>query len=268
MIQDAYERMDYDAFGNQLNGNVPDPFGYCGEYYDSESGLIYLRNRYYDSRDGRFIIEDPAKDGSNWYSYCADNPIAFVDPSGLKIKGEIIEIGSNNTSDIKYIQEYLNSLGYKGQNGKTLSVDGIFGQNTEYAVKNFQADMGLISDGLVGDKTWSIMLSKPGSLSSTGKPNSTETLYDEDGNIKQIREYDSQGNALKDTDYKHGGVKHTFPHEHIWKDGKRGPDTPVSKPTNFSTEIATGIVTVVGVTAGIVYFFYTGSPDVIYQFAQ
>ena len=57
MIQDAYERMDYDAFGNQWNGNVPDPFGYCGEYYDNESGLIYLRNRYYDSRDGRFIRE-------------------------------------------------------------------------------------------------------------------------------------------------------------------------------------------------------------------
>ncbi len=68
MIQDAYELMDYDAFGNHRNGNVPDPFGYCGEYYDNESGLVYLRNRYYDSRDGRFITEDPAKQGNSIYS--------------------------------------------------------------------------------------------------------------------------------------------------------------------------------------------------------
>ena len=48
----------------------PDPFGYCSEYYDSESGNIYLRARYYNSETGRFISEDPAKDGVNWYVYC------------------------------------------------------------------------------------------------------------------------------------------------------------------------------------------------------
>ena len=79
------ERMkqyDYDAFGNRLEGSDPDPFGYCGEYYDSESGNIYLRARYYNSETGRFISEDPAKDGVNWYVYCSGNPIFFVDPSG------------------------------------------------------------------------------------------------------------------------------------------------------------------------------------------
>ena len=59
------------------------PFRYCGEYYDEETGLIYLRNRYYDSSIGRFITEDPAKDGLNWYSYCGGNPVMFVDPWGL-----------------------------------------------------------------------------------------------------------------------------------------------------------------------------------------
>ena len=32
----------YDAFGNQFIGDEPDPFGYCEEYYDNESGLVYL----------------------------------------------------------------------------------------------------------------------------------------------------------------------------------------------------------------------------------
>ncbi len=56
---------------------------YCGEYTDTESGLIYLRNRYYDPSIGRFITEDPIRDGSNWYIYCDNNPVMYVDPSGL-----------------------------------------------------------------------------------------------------------------------------------------------------------------------------------------
>lgn len=57
-------------------------FGYCGEYYDPELDMIYLRNRYYSPGIGRFITEDPARDGANWYAYCNNNPVMFVDPSG------------------------------------------------------------------------------------------------------------------------------------------------------------------------------------------
>ena len=65
------QRYAYDAFGNILeNGvTVSNPFRYNGEYYDEETGMIYLRARYYDSSIGRFITEDPAKDGLNWYVY-------------------------------------------------------------------------------------------------------------------------------------------------------------------------------------------------------
>ena len=59
------------------------PFRYCGEYTDPETGLIYLRNRYYDPTVGRFISEDPAKDGMNWYVYCGNNPVNFTDSFGL-----------------------------------------------------------------------------------------------------------------------------------------------------------------------------------------
>lgn len=59
-----------------------DPFGYCGEYYDAELDMVYLRNRYYSPEIGRFITEDPIKDGFNWYVYCGNNPIMFVDPIG------------------------------------------------------------------------------------------------------------------------------------------------------------------------------------------
>jgi len=74
----------YDAFGNQLTETTDtNPFRYCGEYYDAETGLIYLRNRYYDTSVGRFISENPIRDGLNWYVYCGNNPVSFVDPLGL-----------------------------------------------------------------------------------------------------------------------------------------------------------------------------------------
>ena len=62
--------------------NDTNPFRYCGEYYDSETDSIYLRARYYKPTVGRFITEDPINDKLNWYSYCENNPIALIDPSG------------------------------------------------------------------------------------------------------------------------------------------------------------------------------------------
>ena len=78
---------EYDAFGVEKNPDPADtnPFRYCAEYYDAETGYIYLRARYYDVKDGRFISEDPAKDGLNWYVYCGNNPVNFVDPSGRAV---------------------------------------------------------------------------------------------------------------------------------------------------------------------------------------
>ena len=76
---------DYDAFGVELNKDANDTnlFRYCGEQYDNETDSIYLRARYYSPSLGRFTTEDSAKDGDNWYSYCAGNPVNGWDPSGL-----------------------------------------------------------------------------------------------------------------------------------------------------------------------------------------
>ena len=80
----------YDAFGNQketVNSSTEpyNPFRYTGEYFDSETGFIYLRARYMDPQTGRFISEDPVGDGVNWYVYAAGNPVAFYDPNGLAV---------------------------------------------------------------------------------------------------------------------------------------------------------------------------------------
>jgi uncharacterized protein RhaS with RHS repeats len=44
--------------------------------------LIYFNARYYDPLTGRFLTEDPSRQGVNWYAYCGDNPINRVDMNG------------------------------------------------------------------------------------------------------------------------------------------------------------------------------------------
>ena len=81
----------YDAFGNitEQIGTSENPFLYCGEYFDAETETYYLRARYYNPANGRFTQQDAwgymnASDplSLNLYTYCFNNPIMYVDPSG------------------------------------------------------------------------------------------------------------------------------------------------------------------------------------------
>jgi len=77
--------------GNPVGGHDDDvnPFRFCGEYFDRETGTVYLRARNYNARLGRFTTQDawefmnPNDPLSlNLYAYCANNPIYYIDPSG------------------------------------------------------------------------------------------------------------------------------------------------------------------------------------------
>jgi len=79
---------NWDAFGNLISrgGTNPTAFawgGGSGYQSDGDSGLKLLGHRYYDSRTGRFISQDPAGDGDNWYAYCGNDPMDEADPDGL-----------------------------------------------------------------------------------------------------------------------------------------------------------------------------------------
>jgi hypothetical protein len=41
-----------------------------------------MRARYYEPTIGRFISEDSARTGLNWFAYCSGNPVRAVDVSG------------------------------------------------------------------------------------------------------------------------------------------------------------------------------------------
>ena len=88
-ITDSYA---YDGFGITTVhvGGSGNPFAYDGEYADGETGLIFLRNRYYDPAIGRFLSSD-VRMGSqvdpqslNHYAFVSNNPVNLVDPLGLE----------------------------------------------------------------------------------------------------------------------------------------------------------------------------------------
>ncbi len=77
----------YDAWGKVRSGGMTgDQKGrYCanlGHKQDDETGLIYMQARFYDPSTGRFISQDPARSGQNWFSYCNNDPVNRADATG------------------------------------------------------------------------------------------------------------------------------------------------------------------------------------------
>ncbi len=72
---------DYDVFGKPF-GNTSD-YGYVGKPYDPVTGLSNYGYRDYSPKTARFTTVDPIRDGHNWYAYCSNDPVNFVDLWGL-----------------------------------------------------------------------------------------------------------------------------------------------------------------------------------------
>ena len=85
-----------DAEGNDISaqkdhiGNV-NPIRYRSYYYDNETGLYYLKTRYYSPEMCRFLNADGSIGANqdihayNLFAYCSNNPVNFYDPSGCYI---------------------------------------------------------------------------------------------------------------------------------------------------------------------------------------
>ena len=86
----------YDAWGAPIGKSgtfaetlgTLNPFRYRGYVYDEETGLYYLRSRYYNPNLGRFVNADRVFDANasvttyNQYAYCDNCPVIYLDSEG------------------------------------------------------------------------------------------------------------------------------------------------------------------------------------------
>ncbi|AZR74093.1 hypothetical protein BBF96_12215 [Anoxybacter fermentans] len=188
----------YGAFGEVYAG-VMEPYNHHGlteKFYDTKVKLYHFKARDYDPVTGQWIqrdryrgrLSDPRT--LHGYMYAYQNPVRFEDPLGYDVplanenfldpqapipqnpepsyldeefdkmlnnlEGKILRKGDRG-EDVKDLQTVLNQ-GF----GYTLSVDGIYGQKTEAAVKEVQTELAVTVDGIFGSETLGAIKEKLG----------------------------------------------------------------------------------------------------------
>ncbi len=83
-------RTRYEPYGLAANGDVP-KIGFTGHVNDSDTGLVYMQQRYYDPIAGRMLSIDPVMTDANTgasfnrYAYAGNNPYKYIDPDGRNL---------------------------------------------------------------------------------------------------------------------------------------------------------------------------------------
>ena len=215
----------YDAWGAPISITGPmastlgvqNPIRYRGYYYDTETGLYYLQNRYYDPVVGRFINADSTVStgqgliGTNMFAYCGNNPVSRFDPTGRSFLA-VIGIGLLVTGIV------------------TLCTSS--STNTAPTIKAPDWDCNIVFNEPI-----------------EGEPNSKREWYDDDGNLTKERWYGPDGRVTKDRHHTdHGNSKqHPYvPHDHDWGlnengDWAPGLGYPTPQEATAHAEIAAGL---------------------------
>jgi RHS repeat-associated protein len=95
------QRIDYDEWGNLIQNTNPgfQPFGFAGGMLDDSTNLVRFGARDYDPLVGRWATKDPvgfAGRDANLYGYAFNDPVNFIDPSGLECQKSFIERAWDN----------------------------------------------------------------------------------------------------------------------------------------------------------------------------
>ena len=85
---EVVQQLTYDEWGNVTEDTNPgfQPFGFAGGLYDPDTSLVRFGARDYDPSAGRWTAKDPIRflgGSTSLYVYCGNNPINYVDPTGL-----------------------------------------------------------------------------------------------------------------------------------------------------------------------------------------
>ena len=133
----------YDAYGNRISitdtsgcdlGNI-NPFRYKGYYYDDDVEMYYCKSRFYVPSWHRWLNSDSINylepkniTSLNLFTYCNNNPVMYVDPSGnFTILGLLIGIGLSLVFEV--IEDALdgNGMDHDWRDYLGAGISGVFG---------------------------------------------------------------------------------------------------------------------------------------------
>ena len=179
-------RYSYDAFGEPdlITGQEDNNFLFTGEQMDSETGLIYLRARYYDTETGRFISKDPFTgfatntQSLNRYTYVQNNPMVYADPSGKfpaflvpGVVGAAIDGGYYLVVDVGLQQQEFSAVTFGGR------LAGGFAGGLTTSATFFYTGNPWAAGAAGGQASYAANRGTQAVLSSIGVPGETESFY-------------------------------------------------------------------------------------------
>ena len=159
----------YDAYGNRISitdtsgcdlGNI-NPFRYKGYYYDDDVEMYYCKSRFYVPSWHRWLNSDSINylepkniTSLNLFTYCNNNPVMYVDPSGnFTILGLLISVGLSLAFEV--LEDALdgNRMDHDWKDYLGAGISGIFGASSGNFVMNgiFSFAGGITDAWLSGD---------------------------------------------------------------------------------------------------------------------
>ncbi len=99
--------------------------------------------------------------GKNTWNKIVEVYLSVADYKALDVKTKYpgLMVKGSSGDSVRFLQSYLNTIKKKKNlSWPTLTVDGIFGSNTQSAVSGFQYIYSLTVDGKVGTNTWSKLI--------------------------------------------------------------------------------------------------------------
>lgn len=249
-----------DAFGKGTTNEIP--YAYVGKRLDPSTGLIYFGKRFYDPNIGRWLTLDPIGpvDHSNLYQYVFNNPFTYYDPNGESLGGYLLGLGeialgftciaTAGVLEFATLGGYTIGFALQVETGVALIAGGIattsyHGQDLSFTSKFTPTDQAqeYLTDGLLiipapegaGNLSCSrdiyapdrpLPLTEDGVfIPDTDAPHTQlGTKKGRKGKYPQAREFDGDGNPIRDIDFTdHGRPKnHPNPHQHERKPNPSG----------------------------------------------
>ncbi len=187
---------DYLAFGKQFGKSAATDFeelhSFTGKEYDPDTGLHYYNARWYDADLGRFISEDPVADPNNpnLYSYGRNNPLRFIDPTGLESLDDTYaaQDAADAENDSYFTSDEISSWGTPG------SADNSTGESSS-------GDQGGTTGGSSTGKQ-----TKQGNKNSDIEIGKTDYKTYRDGSLKSAVVHDQKGNVIYETHFNKDGT--------------------------------------------------------------